>query len=117
MYDLFLVGLLLAGQHVAITYAAIEIWRLDYRTYLMMTMGISLAVALLIKVFVVGWKDRIEQVMRGELEDRELFPDLGLFLLTLVASSVVTAYLVYKRYGIAGWLGATALNYAIGWAI
>lgn len=117
MYDLFLVALLFSVQHIAIAYAAIEIWRLDYRTYLMVTTGISVVLALVLRVLMAGWKDRIVQAMRGEIEDREILPDVALFLLTMIAGGAVSAYLVYRRYGITGWLGSLALNYAVGWVV
>ncbi len=117
MYELFLVALLFSVQHIAIAYAAIEIWRLDYRTYLMVTTGISLVLAMILRVLMANWKDRIAQALRGEWDDRELLPDAGLFLLTMIAGGAVSAYLVYRRYGIAGWMGSLALNYVVGWAV
>lgn len=117
MYELFLVGLLFCAQHIAIAYAAIEIWRLDYRTYLIVTTGISLVLALVLKVLMFEWKGRIVQAMRGEWDDGELLPDVGLFLITMIAGGAVSAYLVYRRYGITGWMGALAANYAVGWIV
>jgi len=117
MYDLFLVGLALSIQHVAVAYAAIEIWKLDYRTYIMVTTGLGVVLGLILKVVIEGWKDRIEQVMRQEVADRELFPDLLLFLVTLIAGGLASAYLVYRRFGVMGWLGGFAANMVASWIV
>ena len=117
MYDLFWVGLLFCIEHIAVAYAAIEIWQLDYRTYLLVTSGVSVVLALIFKAMSVAWKDRIAQAVRGEWDDRELLPDVLLFLLTMSVGAAVTGYLVYRRYGVGGWLGATAVNYAVGWIV
>jgi hypothetical protein len=117
MYDLFLVALLFCAQHIAIAYAAIEIWKLDYQKYLMVTTGISLVLAIILKVLMAGWKDRIDQALKGEWEDRELLVDVILFFLTMMAGGAVSAYLVYRRFGITGWAGALAVNYAASWIV
>ena len=117
MYDLFLVALALSVQHFAVAYAAIEIWKLDYRTYIMVTTGFGVVMGLILKVLLEGWKDRIVQAMRGEIEDRELLPDVLLFLVTMIAGGMASAFLVYRRFGIGGWMGAFAANTAASWIV
>lgn len=117
MYDLFLVALALSVQHFAVAYAAIEIWKLDYRTYLMATTGFGIVMGLILKVFITGWKDRIGQVMREEVADKELLPDLLLFVVTLLAGGLASSYLVYRRFGVMGWLGGFAANMFASWIV
>jgi hypothetical protein len=117
MYDLFLVGLALSIQHVAVAYAAIEIWKLDYRTYIMATTGFGIVMGLILKGVMTGWKDRIGQAMREEVADRELFPDLLLFVVSLLAGGMASSYLVYRRFGVMGWLGGFAANMFASWIV
>ena len=117
MYDLFLVGLVLAIQHIAVSYAAIEIWKLEYKAYLAVTVGVGLAVAAVLRASSVLWKDRIDEVMRGEWAEGELPLDVLLFFATMIGGAWVTATLVWRRYGVAGWAGAVAANYAASWIV
>ena len=117
MYDLFLLVLSLAIVHISVAYAAIEIFKLDYTRYLMVSAVSSVMIALVSKVIFVGWKDRVTAALNGEWNDGELLPDVGLMLLTIAVSGFTTAYLVYRRYGISGWAGAMAVNYATTWLV
>jgi hypothetical protein len=117
MYDLFLFAVVMSVVHVSVAYAAIEIWKLDYSKYLAVSAAFGVAVALVMRVILVGWKDRLKRVMEAEYADNELLRDAVLFFVTLLAGAWITAYLVYRRYGIAGWAGAMAVNYAINWIV
>lgn len=117
MYDLFLVGMILAIQHIAVSYAAIEIWKLEYQAYIGVTVFVGVVVAILLKAMALAWKDRLRQVLREESAQGELALDALLFFATILGGAWITATLVYRRYGIAGWAGAVAANYIASWII
>ena len=111
MYDLFLAGLLLGGSHLAVAYGAAEVWKLDYKMYLAVTVGVGLATALVLKVLAVGWKGRIAAVIEEEMRAGELPIDVLLFFGALIVSGLLSSVIVYRRYGITGWLGAVGANW------
>jgi hypothetical protein len=113
MYDLFLFGLLVTVGHLAVTYASTEIWRLEYKTYLALNVAVGLLVGIVSKVAAVAWKDRIDQIFKQELADREILIDLLLFIVTIVVGGLISSALVYRRYGLAGWAGAYVTNMVV----
>jgi hypothetical protein len=113
MYELFLAALLISGVNVGIAYGAIEIWKLDYASYIAAKVAIGFVLAMILKVFLFTWKDRLMEGIKQEYEDKELFLDVILFLIVLIAGGLTTLYLVYRRYGVVGWLGSLAANYAV----
>ena len=117
MYDLFLVGLLLGGSHLAVAYGAAEVWKLDYKTYLAVTVGVGLATAFLLKLMIAGWKDRIAAVMKEEYREGALPIEVLLFFGTLLVSGALSAYVVYRRFGLTGWAGAVGANWLASWLI
>lgn len=117
MYDLFLVGLLLGGSHLAVAYGAAEVWKLDYKTYLAVTVGVGLAMAFVLKMVAAGWKNSISAVMKEEYREGELPLDVLLFFGTLIVSGILSAVIVSRRYGLAGWAGAVGVNWLASWLV
>ncbi len=117
MYDLFLLALSLGILHISVAYAAIEVFKLDYTRYLMVSAASSVIIALIAKVVFFGWKDRFLTALKGEMADGEIVFDVGLMFLMFAVSGFSTAYLVYRRYGITGWAGAMVVNYATTWLV
>jgi hypothetical protein len=117
MYDAFVAALLLAGSHVAVSYAAADVWKVDYKTYLTLTVGFGLVVGLLLKGVAAGWKNRLAATFKQEERQGELGIDVLLFFLTMIAGGVASAYIVLRRYGAAGWAGSLAANYLASWLV
>lgn len=117
MYDAFVAGLLLAGTHIGVAYGAAEVWKLDYKTYLAVTVGFGLAAGLILKVLGSVWKQRMVSVFVEEKQEGTLLPDILLFFLTLVVGGVASSYIVVRRYGAVGWAGSLAANYLASWLI
>jgi hypothetical protein len=117
MYDLFLAGLMLSVSHVAVAYGAAEVWKLDYKSYLAVTVGVGLAMAFVLKVVVAGWRSRIGAVISQEYREGELPLDVLLFFGTLFVGGAASAFIVYRRYGLTGWAGAVAANWAASWLV
>jgi hypothetical protein len=117
MYELFLVGLILGGSHLAVSYGAAEVWKLDYKTYLTVSVGVGLAMAFLLKIMATGWKDSIAAVLKEEYREGELPLDVLMFFGTLIVSGILSAVIVSRRYGLAGWAGAVGANWLASWLI
>lgn len=117
MYDLFLAGLLLSIVHVGISFVAIHILKTDYKTYLALTVGSGLLLAFLLKLAASTWKSRINTVLSEEWHLGELPIDIVLFFVTLLLGGAASAILVYRRFGITGWVGAVAANSLASWII
>jgi len=117
MYDLFTAGLLLAGGHVAVAYGAAEVWKVDYKTYLAVTVGVGLLMGLLLRILASSWKNRMTSIFDEEYHEGTFFPDVLLFLVTLILSAIASAYITVRRYGAVGWAGSLAANYMASWLI
>jgi hypothetical protein len=117
MYDAFVAALLLAGSHVAVSYGAAEVWKVDYKTYLTLTVGFGLVVGLILKGVAAGWKSRLAATFKQEERQGELLVDVLLFFLTMIVGGVASAVIVYRRYGAVGWAGSLAANYLASWLV
>jgi hypothetical protein len=117
MYDAFTAALLLAGTHLAISYGAAEVWKVDYKTYLAITVGFGLIAGLILKVMAAGWKNRLVAAFMAEEKDGTLLPDVLLFVVTILLGGAASAYITVRRYGAVGWAGSLAANYMASWLI
>lgn len=117
MYDAFVAALLLAGTHLAVSYGAADIWKVDYKTYLAITVGFGVVMGLLLKVVATGWKERLVSAFKEEERQGELGVDVLLFFLTMILGGAASAFIVWRRYGAAGWAGSLAANYLASWIV
>lgn len=117
MYEAFTAVLLMAVSHIAISYSAAEVFKLDYPKYLAVTTGIGLVLGLILKVALVGWRERLLSVFLEEERQGELLVDVLLAVLTLLVGGAISMYIVWRRYGVAGWAGSLAANYIASWVV
>ncbi len=117
MYDLTLSALLIGVTNIGIAYGATEVWKLDYKSYIAFKVAAAFVIALVIKALAFAWKDRLAQSFKEEYQHGELLQDVILFLIIILVTAAITFYLVYRRYGVVGWLGAVAANVAVNWIV
>ena len=110
MYDLILVALVIGGVHFAIAFVAVEVLNLSYTQYLTMIGVTGFISALIVKGMVFAWKDRIGAVLRGEEKDGELLADVLGFFAVLFGFGFASIYIVTRKYGLKGYVGALGVN-------
>ena len=117
MYDLFLAGILLSAAHLAVAYVTIEVLRLEYKMYLAASVTIGLIMAWILKAMMFVWKEKVVAVVAAENREHVLLPDVLLFLAAMFAGGIASSFIVYRRFGAAGWAGGLAANWMASWLV
>jgi hypothetical protein len=117
MYELAGVGVLFASAHVATVYLGTDVLQLEYAQLLALNVGITVIVSLLLRLITPSWKPKIEAVMKQEEQQGTAFTDLLLMILIFIVGGVVSAALLYRRYGPVGWLGIVGSSALVNWLV
>jgi cytochrome b561 len=117
MYELAGVGILFAGAHVAAVYLGTDVLRLEYAQLLALNVGITVIMSLLLRLITPSWKSKVETVMKQEERQGTAFTDLLLMLLAFIIGGVISAVLLYRRYGPVGWLGIVGASSLVNWLV
>jgi hypothetical protein len=114
MFDLTLAALVLTVPHVALMYAAANVWNLDYKTVLLYNGVTALISTILAGLISPAWKAKAEAAINREKAAGDLGEDLLGAFAVIVAGAVASNMIVSRRYGMKGWLGLVAENTVLG---
>jgi len=110
MYDLTLAVGIMVSVHIIFVVIGIYVLRLDYNAFLGMMVGAGLVSAIVTKFYAESWKDRFLTAVKQESREGELGKDLLYAIGVLLVGSILSGVLLYRRYGIGGWLGLLGAN-------
>lgn len=110
MYDISTVVAILLAVHLATMYVGIEVLRLEYTHFVMMTFLTSILGSIIARSVSPNWRAKVDAALRAEKAQGNVGKDLMLTVSLLVAGGAVSAALVYRRFGVGGWLGLVAAN-------
>ena len=110
MYDISTVVAILVAVHLATMYVGIEVLRLEYPHFVMMTLLTSILGSIVVKVISPNWRAKADAAMKAEEKQGGIGKDIMLTVTILVAGGVASAALVFRRFGVGGWLGLIAAN-------
>jgi hypothetical protein len=110
MYDISTVVAILMAVHLTTMYVGTDVLRLEYTHFVMMTFLTSILGSILVKAISPNWRAKADAALKAEEKQGGIGKDLMLTLTILVAGGAVSAALVYRRFGVGGWLGLVAAN-------
>lgn len=117
MYDLFLIGLGFAAAHLAALYFGVFVFRLEYAQIMALNVGTAIAMSLVIRVSAPIWKDRLIAALKQEAHDGSALRDAIAMLLTVIAASLASAVILFRRFGPVGWLGLVGSSALVNWLV
>jgi hypothetical protein len=117
MLELTVVGILLAGAHLAAVYLGTDVLRLEYSQLLALNIFFGVIMSLILKASMPAWKPKVEAAVRQEARQGEAFMDVGLMFLAFIAGGIGSAALLYRRYGPVGWLGMVGSSALVNWLV
>lgn len=117
MYDITIALATYVIFHLATIYVCGVMLRLDYKIFLAATTAVSVVVTLLLRASEVAWKRKVQSFVQEEDREGTLWPDLLGGLAILILGGVISAAMIYKLYGVGGWLGITATNMFVSYII
>lgn len=120
MLELTLVGIALSGAHFAAVYLGTDVLRLDYPQILALNVGLTIVTSLLLRASMPAWKPKLEAMLKEETRDghggEALMDVLGMFL-AFIVGGIATATLLYRRYGVGGWMGIVGSSVVANWLV
>ena len=117
MYDITFAMLAFVLFHLATIYICGVMLRLDYKIFLAVTTAVSVVVSLVLRAGAVAWKQKARSFVQEEGREGTLWADLLAGIGIVLLGGVVSAAMIYKLYGVGGWLGVTATNMVVGYII
>lgn len=117
MMELTAVGIALSGVHFAAVYLGTDVLRLDYPQILALNVGFTIVMSLILRASMPAWKPKVEAVVKSEAREGDAFLDvIGMFL-AFIVGGIATATLMYRRYGIGGWMGMVGSSIVANWLV
>lgn len=110
MYDIATAALAFVVFHNVMVYVCAYVLNLPYAQFVAALTGTGLVVGLLLKVAAIAWRSKLEAAMAAESRDRELVSDTLMALLVMIVGGLVSSTMLYKKYGLGGWLGLFGAN-------
>lgn len=110
MYEITIAATVFVVFHTAIVYICGYVLRLPYAQFVAAMIGTGAVVSVLLKVAAISWRPRLQAAMAAESHDGELATDAGAALLVILVGGFVSSTMLYKRYGLSGWLGLFGAN-------
>lgn len=104
MFELTLAALMMASAHVGAVYVGTDILRLSYIQILAFNIALGIVISILIQVTLPEWKPKLEAELRQDTLFESSADVLGMIAVFMAGSSI-SGFLLYRRFGIAGWLG------------
>lgn len=110
MYDISLAVGIMVAIHISFILIGIHVLRLDYNAFLGMMVGAGLVSGILAKLLAASWRDKFVAAIKQEEQGGEVGWDFLYAVLILTAGGIVSGVILYRRYGISGWLGLLGAN-------
>lgn len=110
MYDITVAALAFIVFHNLMVYICAYQLNLPYAQFVAALTGTGLVVGLALKVAAIAWHSRLSAAIETESRDHELGKDVLYALVIMIAGGLVSSTMLYKKYGLGGWLGLFGAN-------
>jgi hypothetical protein len=104
MFDLTLAALMMVTAHVGAVYVGTDILRLGYVQILGLNVALGIAISILTQVTLPEWKPKLEAELSRDTVIESSADMLGMIAVFMAGSSA-SGFLLYRRFGVAGWIG------------
>lgn len=116
MFELTLAALMMATAHVGAVYIGTDVLRLSYIQILGFNVALGIAISILTQATLPEWKPKLEAELSQDTVFESSADVLGMIAVFMAGSSI-SGFLLYRRFGIAGWLGmlgsSALVNYLV----
>ena len=108
--ELLYVGILLTAAHLAAIYYAIYVARMSYPNVLATLAVVGIAISMVIRLFEPAWKPRVIAALQTEERQGTAFADVTGMIGVILIGSMISASMIWSRYGWQGWAGAVGVQ-------
>jgi hypothetical protein len=117
MYELILVGAIISAAHVLAVYIGTDVLRLEYSRILALNIIFAAAVSIVLKLTAPFWQEKLKMMLEQEVKDKTVILDVFGMIGTFILGGILTAILLFRKYGAVGWFGVFASSALVNWFI
>jgi len=110
MYEITLAVTVMIAVHLAFITIGMYVLKLDYNAFLGMMVGAGLVSGIIAKFVASSWKAKFQAAIKQEERSGELLRDAAMGAGVFLVGAIVSATLLYRKYGLGGWLGLVGAN-------
>lgn len=110
MYEITTALSLMVAMHLLVISFGMYVLKLDYNAFLGMMVGAGLVSSIIAKFVASSWMAKFQAAIKQEEQSGEVLGDAAFGLVILFGGAFVSATLLYRRYGLGGWLGLIGAN-------
>ncbi len=115
--ELTAVGIAFSAAHLGAVYLGTDVFRLEYANIMALNIGFAVVMSLLTRASMPTWKPKVEALLKRESREGDAFLDLSGMFLAFIVGGVLSALLLYRRYGAVGWLGVIGSSALVNWLV
>jgi Mn2+/Fe2+ NRAMP family transporter len=117
MYELLTVGAIISAAHVLAVYIGTNILRLEYSRILALNIIFAAAISVVLKLTAPFWQEKLKIALEQEVKDKTVILDVFGMIGTFIVGGIITAVILFRRYGALGWFGVFASSALVNWFI
>lgn len=110
MYDISIAVLIMTIVHLSTMYAGIYVFKFEYTHFVLITTLVGVLSGILASAMSPAWKEKIWEALKMEQKEGIIGKDVVVALCIFLISGIISVSMVYRRFGIGGWLGLAATN-------
>lgn len=116
MFELTIAAFVISATHVAAVYVGTDILHLDYTPLIGFNVALGIIMSVLLRITLPEWKPALIQALRQDTMPEATADVLGMIALFMAGSSA-SGFLLYRRFGIAGWLGMVGSSAVVNYLV
>lgn len=110
MFDITIAITLFVAFHIATIYVCANVLRLSYPAFVAAVTVTGAVAAFLVKMLEVTWMPQLKAAMDAEQRTHELGRDALVASIIFLVGASISNTILYRRFGIGGWLGLMGVN-------
>jgi hypothetical protein len=115
MYELLKVGAIISAAHVLAIYIGTDVLRLEYVRILALNIIFAASTAVVLKLTAPFWQEKLKIALDQEVKDKSVILDVFGMIAVFILGGIITAILLYRKYGALGWFGVFASSAVVNW--
>jgi hypothetical protein len=111
--ELVHIALVFVAAHLLVVYYGVYVARLEYAQVIALIATVSVVSSVLVRLTEPEWKPRLVAAIQSDERQGRAFADVLGMIGVFIGGSLVSAFMIGRRYGWTGWLGAVGTQAAV----
>lgn len=115
--ELLWAGLFIGLTHLAIIHVLINVLRLPYSQFLVAQFVTTLVSGAVANAIAPAWKARVSAALSAEERAHTIGEDILAMLAVVIITGLISAGMIYRKYGVGGTIGSFAAATVANWLV